>query len=424
MQKGQTRNIELVNDASDNEDEHVIHKRISGQWDNINTAINNKLKSEQRRETQTKKVLLISTRSSGNSTIFQQVITRYGEGPDSNNSSIVHQIREQCFETALILSKMINDNKSEKQLLSLSIQNEHDLTQIGIIIHNIWQNQQIQQQYLYKYVHSKYGDKIHENMDYFFNKITSIMSPEYEFELQELLRSKQSYNHMKEFLYESNEHKYDKMIFVDVPTKLIKNAEIKRGYMFSNIDSVLFIVGLSDYCVYRNDVKQNAMRYSMELFENILHEKWIKGKDIILIFNKYDIFFELIKRGIPLSVCFDELNDGWDPTKDYGTDIRIIYVIPWMIRNLQQSVPLEIVKIMERYLLFAFDETQHDHQTVDKCVTNAMHFIKDKFQELNKDQQRRIFFFSLDATDDHNVGRVLWDIQNIILPCRLAKGGS
>ena len=46
---------------------------------------------------------------------------------------------------------------------------------------------------------------------------------------------------------------------------------------------------------------------------------------------------------------------------------------------------------MQKYLTnMEYDDTEHDHQQVDGYVTKAIHFIKGKYEESNKNKTKQI----------------------------------
>eukprot|EP01084_Bolivina_argentea_P273655 466206_1 len=254
------------------------------------------------------------------------------------------------------------------------------------------------------------------NMDYYFDKINEIMSDTYiANDNEDIIRCKPVYKPLKESTILVNEWNTQ---FIDVPTSLIRNGRMKKLHMFADARAIVFIVSLTDFCVWRDDIKDNALKYAMRCFENIINNKHTQNMDVILYFNKYDMFFEQIKRGIPLSLCFDVDNDKWDPCKNYG-NVKIISVVNYMVRNVcneygLRKIPIGIVQWIQRYVIVEYNDIEHDHQMVDKYCTMAMHFIKDKFEELNRNKNRIIHFNALDFIDKQSVKRVMWDMQNVL----------
>ena len=79
---------------------------------------------------------------------------------------------------------------------------------------------------------------------------------------------------------------------------------------WSDISAVIFMVALSEYdmkCF--EDGITNRMIESLRLFKNIMSMSLINRKYLIIIFCKYDLFKEKIKR-IPITVAFNDFPEN------------------------------------------------------------------------------------------------------------------
>ena len=83
-----------------------------------------------------KKILLLSTKSSGKSTIMKQI--KRGNKVKPLKKEYAFSIQSQCKELAIILCQMVADNESIAQLSNLSTLSHSDLPKIAEIISNIW----------------------------------------------------------------------------------------------------------------------------------------------------------------------------------------------------------------------------------------------------------------------------------------------
>lgn len=75
--------------------------------------------------------------------------------------------------------------------------------------------------------------------------------------------------------------------------------------MFEDVDIVLFCVSLTDYDEFFEDddgVLTNKMLASRQLFESIVTHPTFKGKNFLLLLNKYDILEGKIEQS-PLTKC-------------------------------------------------------------------------------------------------------------------------
>eukprot|EP01083_Nonionella_stella_P286286 974426_1 len=124
--------LELVPAASEEEEKLFIKPILTHkQWKGINAQIEDKLKTEQAiaNINHADHILLISTKSSGNSTLLRQLNDIYNSTEIPQN--ITQQIRQQCINNAIKICKMVGDTKIQKQLAKLSISNPNDLPKIA-----------------------------------------------------------------------------------------------------------------------------------------------------------------------------------------------------------------------------------------------------------------------------------------------------
>jgi len=213
---------------------------------------------------------------------------------------------------------------------------------------------------------------------------------------------------------------------IKAPTYFMNNIG-KKGYLFDDVDAVLFVVALSDFAVYNKNIKKNAMKHSMEIYAKTVNSKWFRRNggflmndfhhhqtEIILLLNKYDIFREQIKSGISLSECFD-VDDGWNAERDYG-NINKILIVPYIARCVGEQngmeIPMDIVQEIQKFV----NITDKEEDELDKYCEDALLFIRNKFLEINiKNQNKLPFCHTLCAIDQDNVQRVFWDIRNILI---------
>merc|ERR1712130_90222 len=113
-----------------------------------------------------------------------------------------------------------------------------------------------------------------------------------------------------------------KVSLVDVPSSYLDNIGNHKA-LLSEASAIVFVVDLTDYAFWNNDVDENALKYAMDRFENLMwaiNWEWFKenSRAITLLFNKCDIFRQMIARGISISECFD-IDEGWDRERDFGS---------------------------------------------------------------------------------------------------------
>ena len=81
-------------------------------------------------------------------------------------------------------------------------------------------------------------------------------------------------------------------------------------HYFEGINAVLFVVDISGYDIV-TDEGRNSLQESLEVFEEINQDRFLKGATMVLLFNKYDLFRK--KISVPsLKQCFPDYKGGKD----------------------------------------------------------------------------------------------------------------
>jgi G-protein alpha subunit len=94
--------------------------------------------------------------------------------------------------------------------------------------------------------------------------------------------------------------------FMIVDTGGENNERKKWVQCFEGVDAVFFFVALSDYNMKLiEDNSTNRMHESLALFDEVCNSVFFMKSNMIVFFNKNDIFREKIKR-VHLNVCFED----------------------------------------------------------------------------------------------------------------------
>eukprot|EP01084_Bolivina_argentea_P142268 249950_1 len=246
-------------------------------------------------------LLLVGTKSSGKTTILQQQKNNHGDGIlHLFHQDLVNTIRNNCISIINKLCEINNDYKTIETLQNLSIENEMDLIQIGDIIQNVWtyNRDTLSLQILSQ----------NENITYYLDQIEYIMDKNYQLSQQDIVKHQTINWEICEFDYMFDaEYQHHVFNLIDYGS----NRILKRNlYLFENVTCTLFVASLSDYCLnITQDKNVNAMKESLDYFEEICNNKYLKKNEIFLLLNKFDIFGERIRNGYSLSLCF---GDEWN----------------------------------------------------------------------------------------------------------------
>jgi len=139
-------------------------------------------------------------------------------------------------------------------------------------------------------------------------------------------------------------------------------------HFFEDVTAIIYCVALNEYDMKLfEDERVNRMEESLELFSEICNSKWFTKTAIILFLNKSDLFREKIQK-VSLSVLFPDYTGGSN-----------------------------------------FDE--------------AAKFVQEKFAQLNRNPNKKIFANMTCATDTENVKVVFDAAKEIIISQNLERLG-
>jgi GTPase SAR1 family protein len=156
------------------------------------------------------------------------------------------------------------------------------------------------------------------------------------------------------------EFEYNGMQFRLIDVGGQRTERKKWIHCFEGVTAVIFVAALSEYDLtcYEDD-KTKRMVESLILFDEVCNSRYFQEKDIILFFNKVDLFKEKIERQ-DLKISFENYKGGCN-----------------------------------------FD--------------NALKFIEREFKDRNQDEGKEIYTHFTCATDTNNVASVFGDVKDIIL---------
>ena len=158
------------------------------------------------------------------------------------------------------------------------------------------------------------------------------------------------------------------------------------------------MVALNHYnAVLFEDNKVNAMFESVELFEDLINEKWFRRSEVILLLNKDDLFRDKLRvDNIPLSTCFSK-EGGWPNEDEY-----------WIYPHFYNDPNLT--------------DAEND-QHFEAYHADTITFIEDIYKRRNHDSAKLIYRHVTIATDEKHVEKVFWDVQNIVVRGNMTHAG-
>ena len=180
-----------------------------------------------------------------------------------------------------------------------------------------------------------------------------------------------------------------------------------------SVHGVIFITALNHYnAVLFEDNRTNAMLEAVDLFYEIISNKWFRRSEMILFLNKDDLFRKKLRDDeIPLTVCFSEeadwpIEDEWYDGPNYFLDKSLSdeQLQEFFDRCYDEAINF-IKQIYENRKLWAIQNTRQSN--------NGYTLSKDKV----------IFQHVTCAMDGIAIQQVFWDVQNILIRANLKKGG-
>ncbi|XP_022148621.1 extra-large guanine nucleotide-binding protein 1-like isoform X2 [Momordica charantia] len=162
------------------------------------------------------------------------------------------------------------------------------------------------------------------------------------------------------------------------PSSLGENC--KWLEMFEDMSIILFCVALTDYDEFYEDdsgILVNRMMASKQLFETIVMHPASRGKNFLLILNKFDLFEEKIIR-VPLSQCewFDNFNPMITPNSSGRSSSS---TNPTLAQRAFQYIAVKFKRLfcsLTEKKLFVSQTTGMEPENVNSALRYAREIIK------------------------------------------------
>jgi len=318
------------------------------------------------------KLLLLGTGESGKTTITKQLKILNGDGVPEAELLAYKPVITHCVLTAyknIICAAesfgqipLLNSTPELKEAVNFFLNVEplkDELNpKVSLYIKNLWASPVIQDTL------TKYGQfQLPDNTYYLTEHIERICKTGYIPTQEDYLQFRSRTTGIMEMEFSIESYKFR---IVDVGGQ--RSERKKWIKIFEGVTGIIFCVALSEYDQKLfEDEKVNRMHEAVELFAEICNSEWFVKTDIILFFNKDDLFKAKISR-VDLNRCFPEYSGG----KDYES---------------------------------------------------ALAFIREKFLSLNQNPSKQIFAKVTCATDTKNIEAVFAATKNIILQRQLQVAG-
>jgi len=195
-----------------------------------------------------------------------------------------------------------------------------------------------------------------DSAPYYFSSVLRLAEPNYVPTDEDILRSRKKTTAIHETLFE-----IDNVTCKVVDVGGQRSQRKKWIHLFQDVTAVVFCASLSCYNLkLREDMEISGMTDCLDLFDDIINNKWFKNTPVILFLNKVDLLKEKITH-VPISTYFE----------DYKGD-------------------------------------PHD-------VEESTAFIRRKFISRSKNPDKQIHTLVTCATDTNNIAAVFQTIKKILL---------
>jgi len=339
---------------------------------NDSTKLDKVLVNKQEEDNKVIKLLLLGTGESGKSTIFKQMQILYVEEgfTDYEKSTFRHVVRRNVVESMQTLLfgcerfqipfKHTNSERAGKIISALDpLAADFWVDEIVAHVKHLWLNEPA-----IKLAYEQRSKmQLLDSALYLFENLDRIGALEYTPTRDDILRARLRTSGIVERTFKINNVDFK---FLDVGGQ--RNERRKWIHCFEGVTAVIFVAAISEYDqqLYE-DEKENRLHESIRVFDNIINNKYFANSTIILFMNKIDLFEDKVRR-VPLKVCFAEYSG-------------------------------------------------------DNSYNDAAEYIKSKFIEVNKDENRLIFPHLTCATDTTNVSKVFEACKLTILSKNLQRLG-
>ncbi|KAG9031946.1 guanine nucleotide-binding protein subunit alpha [Tulasnella sp. JGI-2019a] len=256
------------------------------------------------------KMLLLGAGDSGKTTILKQMKLNfeggYNDRERKQHKDAIFSITIQSMRSVLLAMPILNvpiqpGNESRKaQILGLSpsitFPNDYLPKEISDALRGLWYDPGVR-----AVVNRSREYQLNDSASYFFHALERMAAPGYLPTDQDILRSRVKTTGIVESVFHVGEVTY--RVF-DVGGQ--RSERKKWIHCFDNVAALVFLVSLSEYDqkLYE-DEKVNRMTEALTLFDSISNSRWFINTQIIVFFNKIDIFAEKLPRS-PLTNFFPD----------------------------------------------------------------------------------------------------------------------
>ncbi|KAL7669445.1 hypothetical protein ACOME3_010100 [Neoechinorhynchus agilis] len=308
---------ETILDEKQNEEKQSVllkgSSKIKRNAKDVDGSINRRMRQCKKDYEHTYRLLLLGSGESGKSTIVKQmqILHKQGFSDDERRRKLADIHRNVLDAMNSILKAMdeqvndveLQDEEKNRPLVDYVLRASQDInfeytSEFFRNIKQLWADGGVQATFKRS---SEY--QLIDCAKYFLDKVDQLAMPDYLPDDQDILRCRtqtQGIHQVKFVVDKVNFHMFD-----------VGGQRYERRrwcQCFHGITAILFVSAMSDYNLsLAEDNKQNRLRESLKLFDEVWKNRFLQGVSVILFLNKQDVLDEKISSGnAPLEEYFPE----------------------------------------------------------------------------------------------------------------------
>lgn len=273
------------------------------------TMIDAMMRTDKAKDQKVRKILFLGAGESGKSTVFKQLKMK-------SNAKIFRKeykkwqsiIWRNLTTLSLAIYDIVTDfNYSEDPILLSKLENttpdtiDEDTAKMFKDVMSMVQNIPLT-------IKSKYNWP--ESGDYWLQNVDRICTSTYRPTGKDIVRARRKTVGIEEFIWTHPVHG-TKLSLIDVGGQ--KGQRHKWFSFFEDVSAIIFIISLADYDLnVREETGVNRMDDALDAFEQTI--EFFPDIDVVVLFNKEDLYLDKIKTGIPIVNTFPDFEGSrFDP---------------------------------------------------------------------------------------------------------------
>ncbi|PAV86102.1 hypothetical protein WR25_24429 [Diploscapter pachys] len=275
-----------------------------------NREINEEIENDKKEEENVIKLLLLGAGESGKSTILKQMKIIHDNGFTQDEAeekrNVVYANTVQAMGALLDgmnKLKLIFSNKQCQEyaiIIRTTLERKEEFRpfteEVFEALKFLWDDKGVQIAY-----DKKDDFYLHDSAKYFFDVLDRVNEPNYIPSEQDILHTRTATMGVIEVSFNMKGKHW--RVF-DVGGQ--RSQRKKWIFVFDDVKAMIYVASLSEYDqVLLEDNQTNRMIESIQLFKQVINNRYFTQTSVILFLNKKDLFEEKVEHGRSLKLCFE-----------------------------------------------------------------------------------------------------------------------